>query len=536
MSRMKYIRFLSKYPVLLIMLAVLLVACNTRKEPMPNVILILADDLGYGDVEFLNPDSRIPTPNLNRMAEEGIAFTNGHAPASVCTPTRYAILTGEYPWRSSLKQGVLWIWDPPLIRSNAFTLPKMMREQGYHTACIGKWHLGWHWPTTDGRRASLKNQGRNVDYTQPIGGGPLEAGFDYYFGDDVPGFPPHAFIENDRVVEIPSDWQDGGPGAPGAKAPGWRYEDLLPTLSTKAVSYLEKKAKEEKRQPFFLFLSLNAPHTPIAPAEAFTGKTTAGPYGDFVYQVDHTLGEVLEALKDYGMVRNTLVIFSSDNGAVPFDGTNYTGAFGSIYTYGHDPNAPLRGVKSDAWEGGHREPFIAYWPGTITAGRSDAPVSLTDMVATLADLTGYELPDTVAADSYSFLPLLKGESDRSRASLVTQSGNGILSIQRGEWKLIMSSGSGGSWSEPKGELPYPESVNGILALKNVQLYNLESDISESNNLADQHPEIIMELAELLARQILQGRSTEGSALRNDGPGTWKQVEWVSAMNINENDE
>lgn len=516
--------------------AVLFIACSVPEKPLPNVVLILADDMGYGDVEFLNPGSKIPTPHLNRMAEEGIAFTNGHAPAAVCTPTRYSILTGEYPWRSRLKQGVLWIWDPPLIRSDAFTLPKMMWEQGYHTACIGKWHLGWDWSTTDGEPATLENGGRNVDYTRPIGGGPLAAGFDYYFGDDVPGFPPHAFIENDRLVEIPSAWQEGGPGAPGAKTPGWRYEDLLPALTDRAVSYLAERAKEKIRQPFFLFFSLNAPHTPIAPAEAFVGKTPAGPYGDFVFQVDHTVGEVLEALEKSGLIRNTLVIFSSDNGAVPFDGTNYTGTFGSIYAYGHDPNAPLRGVKSDAWEGGHREPFIAYWPGRIKAGRSDAPVMLTDLVATLADLTGYDLPDTVAVDSYSFFPLLNGGSGAMRETLVTQSGNGILSIRRGEWKLILSSGSGGSWSEPKGELPVFASVNGFHSLKNVQLYNLETDISESHNVADKYPEIVGELAEILALQVTRGRSTEGVSLRNDGPRTWKQVEWISAMNINNNDE
>ncbi len=503
---------------------------HEKPDELPNIIVILADDLGYGDVAFLNPDSKIPTPNLNRMAGEGLSFTNAHAPASVCTPSRYSMLTGRYPWRSRLKQGVLWIWDRPLIQQHEFTIGEMLQEQGYHTACIGKWHLGWDWPTTDGQPATLDNEGRNVDYARPIMNGPVSTGFDYYFGDDVPSFPPHAFIENERLTVMPSAWNENGPGAPGAMAPGWTYEALLPALSEKAEDYIRERVSTGSGQPFFLFFSMNAPHTPIAPSAEFIGKSGAGRYGDFVVQVDHSVGRILKLLREQGIDENTLVLFSSDNGAVPFDGTNYTGRFGSIYDYGHNPNGKLRGVKSDAWEGGHREPFIAWWPGRIRPGTSGALVSQTDLMATFAELTNFGLPDTVAADSYSMLTLLLGKDDRAkRGSLIKQSGNGILSIQQGKWKLIMSSGSGGSWSKPKGTLPVADTSGETVAWKNVQLYNLEDDLSEQHNVAEQNPEITADLAVLLAEQISKGRSTDGPILRNDGPETWKQVEWMNVL-------
>lgn len=509
-----------------------LLGCSEKPtQDLPNIIIILADDLGYGDPEFMNPDSKIPTPNLNRMAADGLSFTNAHAPAAVCTPTRYSMLTGRYPWRSRLKQGVLWIWDPPLIRPGEFTMGKMLRENGYHTACIGKWHLGWDWPTSDGKPATMENEGRNVDYSKPIMNGPLTAGFDYYFGDDVPGFPPHAFIENDHPLVWPSDWHNGSPGAPGAMAPGWTYEGLLPALTEKAEDYIRERTMKNKGQPFFLFFSMNAPHTPIAPAAEFIGKSEAGRYGDFVFQADHSVGRILETLRILDIEENTLVIFSSDNGAVPFDGENYTGKFGSIYEYGHNPNGNLRGVKSDAWEGGHREPFIAWWPGKIHPGKSAALISQTDLFATFAELTDFRYSDTIASDSYSILPILLNSAEEPmRKSLVKQSGNGILSIQQGKWKLIMSSGSGGSWSYPKGELPVSTFSGGILTWQNVQLYNLEDDLEEQYNVAGQFPEVTAGLAELLAEQIKNGRCTDGPLLKNDGPQIWRQVEWLNVFN------
>ena len=505
----------------------LFAACDSEKEEVkPNIILILADDLGYGDPEFMNPNSRIPTPNLNRMADEGLVFTRAHAAASVCTPTRYSMLTGRYPWRSRLKKGVLWIWDPPLISEKEFTLGEMLQHQGYHTACIGKWHLGWHWPSRDGIPASMENEGRNVDYTRKIEGGPLDCGFHYYFGDDVPGFPPHAFIENESMLEIPERWHTGNPWTAGAMAMNWTYEDLLPTLFKKAEEYIRTRNSEDSNTPFFLFLSLNAPHTPIAPLSEFIGQSEAGRYGDFVTQTDHSIGEVFSVLTELDIDRKTLVLFTSDNGAVPFDGEKYTGQFGSLYTTGHNPNGELRGIKSDAWEGGHRIPFIARWPGKIEPGKSDALLSLTDLMASFADLTGFQLADSLAVDSYSILPLLISEKSGPRESLVTQSGNGILSYQKEHWKLIMSSGSGGSWSKPGGELPIVSEKGDSVYWKNIQLYDLDRDPGENNNLAEIKPEIAMELASELAQLIIRGRSTPGPALSNDHPGDWDEIKWI----------
>lgn len=503
---------------------------NTEKgeESLPNIIFILADDLGYGDVETLNPESKIPTPNLNEMAGEGMLFTNAHAPAAVCTPTRYSILTGRYPWRSEMKQGVLWVWDDPLIGEEEFTLPKLLNKEGYHTALIGKWHLGWNWPTKDGKPVNLDNEGRNVDFEQKLKGGPLSVGFDYYFGDDVPSFPPHTFIENDRVAINPSEWKEERPGLPGPMAPGWTYEALLPKITEKAVNYIQERTSANNNKPFFLFFSMSAPHTPIAPADPFIGRSEAGRYGDFVYQVDHSVGEILKVLEEMNISNNTLILFSSDNGAIPVDGENYVGRFGSIYEYGHYPNGNLRGVKSDAWEGGHRVPLIARWNNRIEPGSvSDELISLADLMATFGALTSHDIPVNEGEDSYNMLPLLLGENTGPvRKSMVTQSGNGILSYHKGKWKLIMSSGSGGSWSKPEGELAVKVKNEEDLEWENVQLYNLETDLTEQVNVAKMYPEITSELIQELTYIIRNGRSTGGENLENDGSEVWRQVEWM----------
>lgn len=498
---------------------------------MPNIILILADDMGYGDAGCLNPDSKIPTPNIDRLAEEGISFTNAHAPASVCTPTRYGILTGRYPWRSRLKQGVLWVWDKPLIEENRLTIGKMLQIQGYTTACIGKWHLGWNWPTVDFLPATVKNEGRNVDYTKSILNGPTSKGFDYYFGMDIPSLPPHCFIENDKVMVIPDDWFDGKGGAPGAMAPGWKYEDLLPSVTEKALEYIEGNATNNPDQPFFLFFSVPAPHTPIAPADEFIGKSLAGRYGDFVFQLDYSIGKILQTLEKLNIAENTLVIFTSDNGAVPFDGTDYIGEFGSLFEYGHYPNGILRGVKSDIWEGGHREPFFARWPGHIPPGKVTGELlSLSDLMATFAALTGFELPDSTAEDSYNMLEAILGKNEKPvRESLITQSGNGILSIQKGDWKLITSSGSGGSWSEPRGEPADFEQGEDSNRWINIQLYNLAEDIQEKVNLAEKYPEKVEEIINILAMDIRNGRSTPGPSMKNSGPEVWRTISWISKI-------
>lgn len=502
--------------------------CQGQEKP-PNIIFILADDLGYGDTQPFNAASKIPTPNINLLARQGLLFTNAHATSSVCTPSRYSVLTGRYPWRSRLKKGVLWVWDPPLIEEDRLTIGKMLQQQGYATACIGKWHLGWDWPTKDGQPATVANQGKNVAYKKAIMNGPVSRGFDYYFGQDIPSLPPHVLIENDHVLVEPVDWLTSPAGMPGAMAPGWKYEDLMPVISQKAVDYIVQQTLARPDQPFFLYLSLSAPHTPIAPGEEYKGKTKVGPYGDFVYEMDQHIGRIIHTVDSLHIGDDTLIIFTSDNGGVNEDGENYTGGVGSLLEYGHSSSGFLRGMKSDAWEGGHRIPFIVRWPGHVKANTaSDALISQVDMMATLAALTGAELPENAAEDSYNILPLFSNPSLQNiRDAVVTQSGNGMLAIQKGGWKLILSSGGGGSWTHPKGNLPVRVSENGQMFWDNIQLYNLKKDIAEIQNIAYRHEDKVKDLMVLLEACILSGKSNPGRSAAPLGPDAlWPEAEWI----------
>ena len=308
----------------------------------PNLVVILADDLGYGDAQVYNLQSKIPTIHINKLASEGIRFTDAHTPSSVCSPTRYGLLTGRYAWRTELKEGVLYMWDKPLIAKDRLTLPKMLKAENYTTACIGKWHLGWRWPSKMGNgfvndtvpigdyNYKVRNQLFNViDFSKTIGGGPLEAGFDYYYGDDVPNFPPYAFLENNKFVEIPDVIKPNAMyGAPGPMVKTWEMENVMPAITEKAVKYIEQKSKED--QPFYLHFTLTAPHTPIAPSKKFIGKSKAGLYGDFVTQADWSVGQIVKALKKAGEFENTLIIFTSDNGSPQRDGFKMQGALASV--------------------------------------------------------------------------------------------------------------------------------------------------------------------------------------------------------------
>lgn len=489
-----------------------------ESRPYPNIVFILADDMGYGDPGCYNPESKIPTPNMDSLAGQGIRFTDAHSPSSVCTPTRYGVLTGRYAWRSRLKKAVLWSWDKPLLEKDRMTVPEMLKQQGYSTACIGKWHLGWNWPTKDGSIADdqfkpgeyVKEKrnafGQKVDFSRPIKGGPLDHGFDYYFGDDVPNFPPYCFIENDRLLGIPSEEKPQSMfGSPGPMLPGWKLADVMPAITKKATDYIRNQAKQPEGKPFFLYFSLTAPHTPIVPADEFHGKSQAGRYGDYVYQVDWSIGQVLKELKEQGLRDNTLVIVTSDNGSPARDGANDGGKTGSVLKLGHNPSGGLRGIKADAWEGGHRVPFIARWPGKIKAGSvSHETVCLVDFMATVASALNIELPDNAAEDSYNILPALIGQSYDSpiREATVHHSIQGVFCIRQGKWKYIDGVGSGG-WSG-KGD-----------GLKG-QLYDMEADLAESNNLykSPEHQAIIRELKTLLKQYKTQGRSrplqTKGS--------------------------
>jgi len=479
------------------------------------IIFILADDLGYGDLSCLTPNSKISTPNLDRLASQGMVFTDAHSGSAVCTPTRYGILTGRYCWRSRLKKSVLWAWDVPLIEPDRLTVGDLLRKHGYSTACIGKWHLGWDWPTTDGSNVNdqvalgqweTKNRdtfGRKVDFTRRIANGPTTRGFDYYFGDDVPNFPPYCFIENDRTTGIPTEEKPKDMfGTPGPMITGWKLDKVMPALTQKAVEYIKaepaaKPFNKKSTNPFFLYLPLTAPHTPIAPTGQFQGTSKAGAYGDYVQQVDWTVGQIVQALEQTHQVDNTLLIFTSDNGSPGRDGTNMSGPTSSVRRYGHNPSFIYHGIKADIWEGGHRVPFIARWPGRIKpCSRSDATICLTDLLATVADILEDELPRDAGEDSFSLLGFLLGTELKGpkRDAVIHHSINGLFAIRSGKWKLVDGTGSGG-WSGKGDGLPG-------------QLYDLKADPGEKKNLYNdpEYEDVINNLKALLARYKTQGCS------------------------------
>ena len=450
---------------------------------LPNIVFILADDMGSGDPGCYNKDSKIPTPHLDRLAAAGMRFTDAHSPSSVCTPTRYGILTGRYCWRTKLKQGVLIGNDPLLIEPDRLTVPALLRKHGYATGCVGKWHLGL---------GGVKP----TDYAQPLKPGPNSVGFDYFFG--IPAsldMPPYVYVENERCVEQPTAAAENVPvrghmfWRGGAIAPSFKHVDVLPKITEKAVSFIETQAKADK--PFFLYFPLNAPHTPWAPTKEYEGKSKVSWYGDFTMQTDAAVGQVLAALDRLKLTDKTLVIFTSDNGAhwLPEE----------IKQYDHRANGPYRGQKADAWEGGHRVPFIVRWPGQIKPGVvSQQTICLTDLMASCADLVGAKLPDDAGEDSFSFLPLLRGVDKPTRPATVHHSANALFAIRQGDWKLIDGLGSGG-FSNPKTEKPQPSGPTG-------QLYSLRDDLAEQKNLYAEQPEVVTKLKGLLEQTKKDGRS------------------------------
>ena len=482
-----------------------------KQSTHPNIVIILADDLGYGDPQCYNDQSKIPTPHIDRLASEGLRLTDAHTPSSVCSPTRYGLLTGRYCWRSALKSSVLWPWAPTLIEADRLTLPTMLQQHGYHTGCIGKWHLGWDWslkgggvfrdvhPEHNTNHRRSEELSADIDFTRPILGGPCGSGFDYYFGDDVPNFPPYCFIENDRLLGVPNAAKPKKMfGAPGPAVPGWDLSLVMPMLTQRAARYIDEQA-ENKKDPFFLYMPLTAPHTPIAPSPHFIGKSEAGWYGDYVHQVDWTVGQVLAALKRAHCAEQTLVIFTSDNGSPQRDGRDMNGDTGSVkQNYGHDPSRPWRGMKGDIWEAGHRVPFIARWPGKISAGQtSDEPIILTDLMRTFATLLDHELPDDAAEDSFDISSVLFGNAVDGpiRDHLIHHSLRGTFAVRHGPWKLILGRDSGGF----TGYTPPQDAPAG-------QLYNLAEDPGESQNRYDFEPEIVERLAALWQHYQKKGRS------------------------------
>ena len=489
-------------------------ACSAHADtPAPNIVFILADDMGYGDARCYNPQSKAPTPNIDKLAAQGMRFTDAHTPSSVCTPTRYGLLTGRYPWRSRVARGIVWHWDPPLILPERITLPEMLRatESQYATACFGKWHLGWAWEDAQGQPvkkrfshpgggAGLKALVDRIDFTRAIPGGPLDHGFDRYFGDDVPNFPPYTFFENDRLVEQPTEQKPGRMyGRPGPMAPGWDLQAVQPAITERAIEYI--LSREQRGEPFFLYMPLNIPHTPIVPDEPYQGKSEAGRYGDFVVQVDAIVGRVMKALDEASLADNTIVVFTSDNGSPARDGTNDGGPTHAVTKkFGHVPNTPWRGLKADIWEAGHRVPHVVRWPGVVKAGSvSDQLVCLVDWYATFAEVHGMKLDDDQAEDSVSMLSLLKGEDKPIRQTLVHHSLTGTYALRKGDWKLIEGNLGSGGFSKPGRVAPQGEGPQG-------QLYNLKDDPKETTNLWLDEPGKVKELLDELNAIRDAGRS------------------------------
>lgn len=465
----------------------------------PNIIYILADDMGYGDASCLNEKSKIHTTHIDRLAANGMKFTDAHSSSAVCSPTRYGILTGRYNWRSSLQSGVLWSYDTALIVQNRLTVADMLKNNGYNTACIGKWHLGLNW----GKDASGK-----INFKLPIANGPVTLGFDYFYGITASlDIPPYFYIQNDRITATSIDtiaattgkgfWREGPIGN------DFKHIEVLPRLTQKAIAYITEQSKQ--KAPFFLYLPLPAPHTPILPTSEFQGKSGTNAYGDFVLMVDDVVGKVMEAVKQNGIANNTIIIFTSDNGCSPM------ADFKELQSFGHHPSYVFRGAKADIYEGGHHIPFIISWPDKIQAGSScDSTICLTDFMATCASILQYRLPEDAGEDSFSLLPLLIPGSNKTyeRDFTIQHSVYGEFSIRQGKWKLAVCPGSGG-WSHPT---PVEAREQ---ALPSVQLFDMEKDIAEQHNEAAQHPEIVKQLLTLTQQCIANGRSTPGAKQKND---------------------
>ncbi len=481
----------------------------------PNIVFILADDLGYGDVGCYNPESKVPTPNIDKLAGEGMRFTDAHSPSTVCTPTRYSLLTGRMAFRTG-KGGVFTgVGGPCMIEQGRLTLPEMLRDKGYATACFGKWHVGLTFFDKKGQRIRAGGVAgvRQIDYSRPIPDGPINQGFDQFFGTACCPTTDwlYAYIEGDRIPVPPTGLLDraGFPKHPYSKdnrggmiAADFDLEEVDLVFLEKSKKFLGEHVKSNPKQPFFLFHSTQAVHLPSFPADRFKGKTNAGPHGDFISELDYVVGELMKTLERLGLADNTLVMFSSDNGP------EVTTTIHMRADHKHDGARPWRGMKRDNWEGGHRVPFIARWPGRIEAGStSDQTVCLTDVMATCAAVVGAELPNAAAEDSYNILPALLSQKpiEPLRAYTLHQTIKLALGIRRGPWKLLDHKGSGGNRYDGNPRLQQ-YIIKDTAPHAPGQLYNLNSDPGETVNLYLQQPEIVKELSDRLKEYKKNGRS------------------------------
>jgi arylsulfatase A-like enzyme len=493
----------------------------------PNIIFILADDWGRGDIKAYGGDHcKLDTPNMDTLAGDGMLFTDAHSSSSVCTPTRYGVLTGRYNWRSRLKNGVLYGFDQALIESGRETVASFLKGQGYSTAMVGKSHLGMDFATTDGKPAKCTAKKPNeltskcnVDWKGPIKNGPNSVGFDYYWGIAASlDMPPYIWIENDRFVgECTTIKAFNRPGPAHADFEDY---DVLPTLVKKATSFVATQAKTPA--PFFLYMPLNSPHTPISPSKAWQGKSQLGPYGDFVMETDWAIGEVIKTVEKAGIAGNTLIIVTADNGCSPAAKRGdpnkmiefRMGDADAFDPAKHYPSDIQRGHKADIYEGGHRVPYIARWDGKIKPGSvCNDPICLVDLFATCADIVGQPIAATAAEDSVSILPNLLGTAKAPvREAVVHHSINGSFAIRQGDWKLALCPGSGG-WSLPK-PISNKQLEKAKMPKQWVQLFNLADDPSETKNVAAEHPEMVARMTKLAQRYIDDGRSTPGAKQQN----------------------
>ena len=497
----------------------LAVAARAATPAKPNFIVILADDLGYGDVQCYNPQrGKIPTPNIDRLAAQGMRFTDAHSSSGVCSPSRYALLTGRYHWRTRLQSGIVSVFGAPLIAPDRLTIAGLAKQHGYRTACIGKWHLGWDWPVEAAQRkliqfarpsgasdegpvATAEHQAawRGI-FSRPIPGGPTTRGFDTYFGTDVPNWPPYCFIENDRTVGIPTEFlpadllKNNLASLPGPALPDWKLSEILPALGARAERFVTESAA--RPEPFLLYLPLTAPHTPLAVNAPWRGRSGLLPYADLVMETDALVGRVLAALEKSGAAGRTVVVFTSDNGCAPYIGAP------EMEKLGHFPSGPWRGYKGDAWEGGHRVPFIVRWPGVVQpASGCGQLVHQADLIATLAGILGATLPATAGEDSYNLLPLLKGVDRPVREHAISCAASGVPALRQGSWKLVAGPGSG--------------AFAAARDSNTVKLFDLASDPGETRNRAEDQPQRVASMQALLEKLIADGRSTPGAVQTND---------------------
>lgn len=471
----------------------------------PNVIIILADDMGYGDVGILNSESKIPTPNLDQLAKDGLIFTDAHSAGSYCVPSRYGLLTGRYMWRTRLGSGGnLANLAGTLIEPGRKTIADILRDAGYHTGLVGKWHQGIDWKLHDeSEREIIRTDPNyqnfdNIDFSMPALKGPMDFGFDYSFGTAGSAeMNPATFIENNRVTVLPtlsseqareqnSEWYGRDDNI---VAEGYTMDRLVPTLSDKACAFLETATQQLPDRPFFLYYAMTTPHNPIVPNQEFVGKSQAGAYGDFVVEVDHHVGRLLRKLTELGIKENTLVFFTSDNGPVNrTKGYNQKWVRGDVGVHGHDSNGPFSGWKAGLQEGGHRVPFFVRWPDKVKAGETcPTTIVFTDVLPTLAEILSVNLDENTAEDGVSFFRALTGElrPESFHEAIVHNQSNGTFAIRKGAYKLTV-----------KGPTTIEQLMDENVAV-NFALHDLGQDIEESVNISEDHPELVKEMHALL---------------------------------------